>query len=101
SANPRVLRPCPTRRSSDLSHQRRICELVIIVFDKIIQGEIQSVPEKSGVQTDVAGFVGLPHDGFTGCYRGAGTVDQRASEGISRSEEHTSELQSRENVVCR
>src|SRR5690606_41949025 len=41
------------------------------------------------------------HENAPGGTDGAGEVEQLARGALERSEEHTSELQSRENVVCR
>src|SRR5436309_9106121 len=46
-----------------------------------------------------AGFADLNH--IQGQFRHVATGTQGAVQGYDRSEEHTSELQSRENLVCR
>src|SRR5690606_40850233 len=99
SADHRYLHSFPTRRSSDLA------------------GNVLSALAPSIEWLIVARFLtGLPH----GCYFGAGVVagahlvgKSKTGRAVSlillgltvaniiRSEEHTSELQSRENLVCR
>src|SRR5690606_41532140 len=100
SARPALL-SCPTRRSSDLIHS--VCPQQI--------GEALA----SGITTMLGGGTG-PDTGTnaTTCTPGAAHLEMmlRATDayplnfgfmgkGNSRSEEHTSELQSRENLVCR
>src|SRR5690606_41317599 len=78
SVYPRDLHSFPTRRSSDLEH----------VYENTSIG--RNGPVK--IQ-DIGKIVGLHNDP-----PGHGAVD---FPGSTRSEEHTSELQSRENLVCR
>src|SRR5690606_42131567 len=96
-AQPRDLHSFPTRRSSDLDYELKnifeiylpfwFCRQNVVVereieldrFSKIILQTIQSGFTK---HSEVCKFLGVEPDAF-------------------RSEEHTSELQSRENLVCR
>src|SRR5690606_42058037 len=96
----RVLHPFPTRRSSDL--KREIMELYLnqIYFGSGAYG-IEAAAEEyfgtSASQLDLAQsamLAALP--------RAPSRLNPRADEEAAlRSEEHTSELQSRENLVCR
>src|SRR5690606_41470634 len=85
SGDHRYLHSFPTRRSSDL--------LSVAVLDFV-----QMVVIMAGLL-----FIGWVVAGMTG---GVGTVVEHAAQSgrldfFPRSEEHTSELQSRENLVCR
>src|SRR5690606_40609570 len=96
--DPRRLPSFPTRRSSDLESIRR----------ETILTQDQEIP---GLDQGLGGTVADAVSGAAGKQAGteiAGRVFQRyvidPSGGIvriGRSEEHTSELQSRENLVCR
>src|SRR5690606_41762618 len=80
--HPRVLPSFPTRRSSDL------------------RGDLGGVPH--ALDGDVAADVGLP--GVVVPVVEPGGRDDPGADRVdphARSEEHTSELQSRENLVCR
>src|SRR5690606_40786250 len=100
SASPvhRRQHPCPTRRSSDLAQEPRaeIAAVVSALFEAMRAGDgtaaaqlfhpearLQSVSEQNGASS-------LRSDAI------ADFIDA-----VGRSEEHTSELQSRENLVCR
>src|SRR5690606_41686293 len=85
---PRALHSFPTRRSSDLAAVERLRGLV--AGDRV-QGVVAQVPAQAR-----AAAPGLQ----------VGEVDPVVGrlvpvEAAGRSEEHTSELQSRENLVCR
>src|SRR5690606_40744874 len=93
-----VARPCfPTRRSSDLSDlvARRAAEVLPGTDDtrKLLQKVSATSPADSRV-IDVAFRASGPQE----AQRGAQAF---AEAYVARSEEHTSELQSRENLVCR
>src|SRR5690606_41936921 len=100
----------PTRRSSELRHQR--CGIAVVAT--ALAGSILSGPAAA----DPAGPAGAP--GITavsvtddvvtvsgGAAPGADVdiyalgTEQHVAQWAERSEEHTSELQSRENLVCR
>src|SRR5207302_8411119 len=88
----------PTRRSSDLYRQRLKLEQELLVF-RIIQELITNIIKHSN-----SGFIHLTQNAnnnnvyFRIHHDGQGIVQ---TEFDKRSEEHTSELQSRENLVCR
>src|SRR5690606_42153671 len=77
SGPPRHLHSFPTRRSSDLG---RAGERQISLLERVDSGRIDGLPVVRVAET-------------------AESVEILESE--TRSEEHTSELQSRENLVCR
>src|SRR5690606_41528738 len=93
SRDPLYLHSFPTRRSSDLALKG--------VGETAIQTIVQD-REKNGPFTDFYNFL---------VRVGRGAVNKRVTEALirsgafdslhPRSEEHTSELQSRENLVCR
>src|SRR5690606_41790988 len=92
----RPLRSFPTRRSSDLvlAHFKAASGVVFPCYDVFnrfdSEGLILGTREEGQTEYSI-----LPQ----GCYHlGRKTLD--AAE-VERSEEHTSELQSRENLVCR
>src|SRR5690606_42062610 len=98
SAHPPDLHPFPTRRSSDLSHAILIRIRAHPLASgsrtrcgKIHAGAVMGVGEHAGRTT------GLVNSAASISGASAG----RATCRIVRSEEHTSELQSRENLVCR
>src|SRR5690606_42009141 len=79
----RALHSFPTRRSSDLVQAEQAFHPIGDVHRAgLIHGQAQGAPTCVGQHVDVA-FGAQPHDVAI------------------RSEEHTSELQSRENLVCR
>src|SRR5690606_40670506 len=86
-----VLHSFPTRRSSDLLERHRRFFLI----DESIKGQL-AMERPKGWNDAEAG------DG-TDSQGGAGQGDDHRDRPrrVARSEEHTSELQSRENLVCR
>src|SRR5690606_39531744 len=98
--SPRVLHPCPTRRSSDLPHfgasagasatargQSPLTKskgsdpnLGLLVAERADRIEVRRLRGRQDAEHD---------------------ADERGEAERERSEEHTSELQSRENLVCR
>src|SRR5690606_39885415 len=90
-AHPPDLHPFPTRRSSDLLPRHRLDD-VLVQRDLVRHPEQRVVADVDLRLTRGADLVVLDLD-----------VDARFDEtpGHLRSEEHTSELQSRENLVCR
>src|SRR5690606_40203955 len=100
-ADPRRLPPFPTRRSSDLFE--RAAEPTGASFEEACSTSpgaggrgsgprspttVANSPEASGTRTPTAEA------------DRAGESPVRTVVGVARSEEHTSELQSRENLVC-
>src|SRR5690606_39709273 len=92
SRDPRDLPPFPTRRSSDLLHaaaddarQPRVAQ-GDLVLDAALAAKAQA--NRAAAQADVTVAQGS---------QAVGAIFPR----VTRSEEHTSELQSRENLVCR
>src|SRR5690606_41583183 len=84
----RDLHSSPTRRSSDLGHGLRQRHQV------------------EAARVDVVAMLGMQSRGqclrlLPGLLQIAGLAKQRQHLPVVRSEEHTSELQSRENLVCR
>src|SRR5690606_41985640 len=92
SAAPRDLRSFPTRRSSDLPHPRQ-CS-VAARANSSFRWSLSSVIVPTVEREVLTGLV------WSIAIAG-GTPSMRSTCGLSRSEEHTSELQSRENLVCR
>src|SRR5690606_39526771 len=90
----RELHSFPTRRSSDL---RRIIHEIF----RLPEPDRQALFRRGHFEfpsESVAPFRRQPGLGGTGCAAGEG---RRGRFSLVRSEEHTSELQSRENLVCR
>src|SRR5690606_41221885 len=90
----RVLRPFPTRRSSDLGHQgvqrlvrdlNRFYRAALALWEQDTRPEGFRWIDADDAQGNTFSFVRYAKDGSA----------------VARSEEHTSELQSRENLVCR
>src|SRR5690606_41306814 len=90
--------PFPTRRSSDLDGVTRPVGqpfVVIATQNPIEQAGTYRLPEAQLDRFMIKTSIGYPDDAAMARIL-AGTAEVRA-----RSEEHTSELQSRENLVCR
>src|SRR5690606_41096701 len=90
------LHPLPTRRSSDLLRPT-LTPLGIMVRNATTGFE---------TQLDAALLKGMPPNAFAGLLEGLTHIERSARAYAApppppRSEEHTSELQSRENLVCR
>src|SRR5690606_39357663 len=94
SSHSRALHPFPTRRSSDL------CDTAFIILSPLNR----ALSKKAGVAV-VTGAVALSLGLYVTHTMVPPTPGPVAAAGILeadlRSEEHTSELQSRENLVCR
>src|SRR5690606_41601101 len=89
----RDLHSFPTRRSSDLNHQ---------VSQRGFKGQFYMMGSNGGVMTATTATqqpIALVESGPVGGCMGA--VAYVKAMGLDRSEEQTSELQSRENLVCR
>src|SRR5690606_40136589 len=96
-ARHRALRSSPTRRSSDLRQRRDIAEVELISADEALREFRRDSGFGSAI--DALNDNPLPH---TLVVRPATEYAEADSlETLARSEEHTSELQSRENLVCR
>src|SRR5690606_39354161 len=93
SAPPRALRSFPTRRSSDLAGA-----VLALLAVRVLARRGKAVPAGEIVDAGPG-----RHAGRAGAVVVAAAVVQvPAQVGVmERSEEHTSELQSRENLVCR
>src|SRR5690606_40521910 len=93
--------PFPTRRSSDLTEIGRSSSLAVEGPDS---QDIPTLPFENSGAAEAAGRLvyadaGLPED-FPADTQGAIALIKRDGVVFFRSEEHTSELQSRENLVC-
>src|SRR5206468_11830830 len=88
-APPRDLHSFPTRRSSDLPRRRKRLGFT--------QGARPLRPPEPGADRRAGGVRGDPAQ--PGDERSAGRVERPQT--VHRSEEHTSELQSRSDLVCR
>src|SRR5690606_41405679 len=90
----------PTRRASDLSIRvpvDKVDHIINLVGELIITQSMltQAVNELSGVRSDALS------GGITLLQRNARDLQEAVMSIRMRSEEHTSELQSREKLVCR
>src|SRR5690606_41735901 len=94
STPPRPPPSLPTRRSSDLVHPRAARRAED--RGQVGHPHLAALPGAQGVR-DVPEAVARGRGGL----RLATRVVRRVPPGDRRSEEHTSELQSRENLVCR
>src|SRR5690606_40408707 len=83
AADHRDLHSFPTRRSSDLPPTQRPTPFALPVCSTLCAS---------------TSWVGQPRANTTSC---AGWATIKSRQAAVRSEEHTSELQSRENLVCR
>src|SRR5207302_4905542 len=90
SASDPALHAFPTRRSSDL--YQVVVEQVLLHGDGVVEAVIA---RQDGRKVDQR-LRAVP-----GAARGAGEQLPEHERRLRRSEEHTSELQSRENLVCR
>src|SRR5690606_39948985 len=94
--SPRDPRSFPTRRSSDLFHHR--CHLLTeatAIEDAVVPHPCHFqvlFADRRDIAAQIQRARGLAS---------AGNIIQLTFHGQQRSEEHTSELQSRENLVCR
>src|SRR5690606_40333262 len=92
-ADPRVLPSFPTRRSSDLS------SALATAASSAVSPRV-STPIVTETLSGVTFTVAVP-DVETTEWTACPISCSQTSAPVSRSEEHTSELQSRENLVCR
>src|SRR5690606_40578120 len=91
AAHHRSLHSCPTRRSSDRSARRHLAPGARLVLD-VFNPSVRLLAGADGVRRSRESL------SFTDPHRGQVNVEVAER---YRSEEHTSELQSRENLVCR
>src|SRR5690606_39723450 len=96
SSPPRVLHPFPTRRSSDLQAGRHILDRAQVRGDVLAGGAIAA----RGALRELAIDIAQVHRQAIELHLGR-KARLLHVELLFRSEEHTSELQSRENLVCR
>src|SRR5690606_41431957 len=88
----RYLHSFPTRRSSDLCHpspSRPVWKRMMRIL--LIEDEVKTADYMRQGLTESGYVVDVSNNGVNGCHLAL----------TYRSEEHTSELQSRENLVCR
>src|SRR5690606_39681723 len=90
----------PTRRSSDLSARRKGCGIGNMALCKNYD-EVLSLLMAAGL--DIEGPLQIGTSKMVRCYMDGDRKKKQRTifEVPIRSEEHTSELQSRENLVCR
>src|SRR5690606_41687916 len=88
-ADHRDLRSFPTRRSSDLGGE----EVGVVLVGRGFPVRLGDLGRVADAIEELHADGDLPHRGGEG--------DAVRGSAVARSEEHTSELQSRENLVCR
>src|SRR5690606_41687070 len=92
----RGLHPVPTRRSSDLRPEEKLERSRLLVFD------VQYDKDKQAILASVNKFQDMMDARLLADVETARANTSFAVKALGvRSEEHTSELQSRENLVCR
>src|SRR5690606_42055956 len=97
SSYPRYLNFFPTRRSSDL-HGVGVRHPVGVVLHVLVDAVVEPLDGSHATTTTGPGWIGRAD---------LAELDDAVADGLLdggehvRSEEHTSELQSRENLVCR
>src|SRR5690606_41798948 len=97
----RLLPAFPTRRSSDLMTQRANMSLLRMAAGRLGLTEMLAPEALEGCFHDAVGREAqLPHDDVAGCGGSEVVESDHDTVRAGRSEEHTSELQSRENLVC-
>src|SRR5690606_41713925 len=100
-ASHRKLHSFPTRRSSDLEQVLDTCqEATGITVERTVSDAIGDRFTQAASSGDTPDLIILDNPSVTQFAETGILADNEAS-GIDRSEEHTSELQSRENLVCR
>src|SRR5690606_40064028 len=92
----RHLHSFPTRRSSDLAETKG--NAAPGYLNERLMSDLRPTLFLAQLSNLLAGNIAIVH-GVTGCSRTF--MGEEASGVDARSEEHTSELQSRENLVCR
>src|SRR5690606_39436630 len=91
--------PFPTRRSSDLqriSDVQSQYDIIAVAF-----ADATATPGAVTFNLDTAGLNGYTVAQFKADIRAKQAAGKKVIISVGRSEEHTSELQSRENLVCR
>src|SRR5439155_23880307 len=99
SCDLRALPSFPTRRSSDLTSKimKRLVQVAIVVIACVPVGTRALAPEQSRGDAHVT----FARDVAPILYRACAPCHHDGGPGPFRSEEHTSELQSRGHLVCR
>src|SRR5690606_40132622 len=96
SRRPPAPPPLPTRRSSDLWNALASASATFDMFTLAVSGEVADTTD--GTDYGFGGSVSAAVTDSVGVNLGGRWYHDATS---GRSEEHTSELQSRENLVCR
>src|SRR5690606_41632767 len=94
SSSSPALPACPTRRSSDLRRVRALAWSS--PFEVCVEGATARGSDAGLRSVCLPAPARMDH-----AHRPGGQAPRRGEEYVTRSEEHTSELQSRENIVCR
>src|SRR5690606_41759733 len=94
--DPRALLSFPTRRSSDLGWRRFALLGLLLGLCALVRVQDLALGIVVAVELCLRAFGRVPHGQLSG-----GGAKARRHSSTARSEEHTSELQSRENLVCR
>src|SRR5690606_42151338 len=97
----RLLHSFPTRRSSDLTYYfwvRSVCSGTTNSEWNLINGSFLTLCQPPAITATTTAYVCNSSATFTAITDAGATVSWFTD---ARSEEHTSELQSRENLVCR
>src|SRR5690606_39659801 len=97
SGDPRHLHSFPTRRSSDLEYLRELLNLLVTKID----GNKEALDGHRFLDWPSSENKQAIHAGLQALMVMALDAGAELSRVLGRSEEHTSELQSRENLVCR
>src|SRR5690606_39872152 len=99
-ARRRALGSSPTRRSSDLLQRMLAVEGAAEALGRV-GDQLEAVLVADRLDGRVVGGLAEQVDGDDDAGLQPALGDRRLDGGLQRSEEHTSELQSRENLVCR
>src|SRR3712207_7850034 len=80
---------------------RRPPRSTLFPYTTLFRSELEPPDELSDDKRDLVESMGDARDALTEIGRAAGDSDPQAARRATRSEEHTSELQSRQYLVCR
>src|SRR5690606_41313320 len=98
---PPSLHSFPTRRSSDLERLFFLC-IFSKNLDEFYEVRVANLTRQLAFAREQAGADGMhPQQVLNAIHTLCSTTVERQNSILNRSEEHTSELQSRENLVCR
>src|SRR5690606_40316388 len=97
----RDLHSFPPRRSSDLSKLAQLSEAGLLYIAYLCDPTFGGITASFAMTADIIMAEPGALIGFAGPRVIRETIGKDLPEGFQRSEEHTSELQSRENLVCR